>query len=83
MNPEERAPGWRIRCRKCGMTELWGKYGIRKNAAGTAYTIGWCPRCRWIRTHAIERVPKAQAGNQTASNQASEAIGAGAPQPQR
>ncbi len=61
MNPEDRAPGWQIRCRKCGFTEPWGKYGIRLAAAGKAYTIGWCPKCRWLRTHAIEKVgaPKA------------------------
>jgi len=55
MNAEERAPGWTIRCRKCDFTEPWGKYGIRKHAAGTTYTIGWCRKCHWIRTHAIER----------------------------
>lgn len=55
MTPEQRAPGWQIRCRKCGFTEPWGKYGIRLAAAGTEYTVGWCAKCRWIRTHAIER----------------------------
>ena len=54
-DPEKRAPGWQIRCRKCGFTEPWGKYGVRRHAAGTAYTIGWCSKCRSIRTHAIER----------------------------
>ena len=68
MNPEERAPGWQIRCRKCGFTEPWGKYGIRLGGAGTTYTIGWCSKCRWIRTHAIERVDStthAPEGNDT------------------
>ncbi len=55
MKAEERAPGWQVRCRKCGWTEPWGKYGIRLAAAGRSYTIGWCARCRWIRIHVIER----------------------------
>ena len=59
MDPEKRAPGWQVRCRKCGFTEPWGRYGIRLAAVGTAYTIGWCRKCRWIRTHAIEKVSKA------------------------
>ena len=56
MDPETRAPDWKVRCRKCGFTEAWGKYGIRLAAAGTGYTIGWCPKCRWLRTHTIEKV---------------------------
>ncbi len=61
MDPEKRAPGWVVRCMKCGFTEPWGKYGIRRGARGRAYTIGWCRRCHWIRCHAIERVkPAAQ-----------------------
>lgn len=59
MNPEERAPGWQVRCRKCGFTEPWGKYGIRLAAAGTSYTIGWCSKCRWVHIHVIERVKEA------------------------
>jgi predicted nucleic-acid-binding Zn-ribbon protein len=55
MDPEKRAPGWRVRCLKCGYTEPWGKYGIRRLAAGRNYTIGWCTRCRWIRFHVIEK----------------------------
>jgi hypothetical protein len=56
MVPQLRAPGWKIRCLKCGFTEDWGKYGIRRGAFGRTYTLGWCSRCRWIRCHVIEKV---------------------------
>lgn len=52
---ESRSPGWRIRCLKCGFTGPFGKYGIRKLAAGKSYTIGFCSRCRWLRFHVIEQ----------------------------
>ena len=55
MDSQARAPSWKVRCLKCGFTEDWGKYGIRRGAAGRSYTWGWCPRCRWIRCHAIEK----------------------------
>ena len=55
MNAEQRAPGWRIRCLKCGFTEPWGKHGIRIGAIGTSYVPGRCPRCRRIRIHAVEK----------------------------
>jgi hypothetical protein len=60
MRPQDRAPGWRVRCLKCGFSDDWGKYGIRRGAFGKCYTVGWCSRCRWIRCHVIER-PKATA----------------------
>lgn len=56
---ETRAPGWQIRCLKCGFTEPWGKYGIRKLAAGKSYTIGFCSHCRWLRFHVTEKRPDA------------------------
>lgn len=52
---ERRAPGWVIRCLKCGFTEPWGKYGIRLGAVGRKWTVGWCSRCRWVRCHVIEK----------------------------
>jgi hypothetical protein len=55
MNAEQRAPGWRVRCLKCGFTEPWGKYGIRIGGSGTSYTLGRCDRCRRIRIHAVEK----------------------------
>ena len=52
---EHRAPSWVVRCLKCGVTEPWGKYGIRRWAVGRSWTLGWCSRCRWIRCHVIEK----------------------------
>lgn len=52
---EKRAPGWKIRCLKCGFTEPWGKYGIRRMAYGKNYTIGRCSKCGRWRFFAIER----------------------------
>jgi len=59
MDPQVRAPDWKIRCLKCGFTEDWGKYGIRRGAFGRSYTLSWCSRCRWIRCHVIEKAEKA------------------------
>lgn len=59
MNPEKRAPGWHVRCTRCGFTEPWGKYGIRLGAwSWKKYTIGRCPSCRKLGFHAIERMEK-------------------------
>ena len=56
---EKRAPGWEMRCCKCGYVEHFGKYGIRLGAASfKKYTIGWCGQCRWVRFHAIEKTKK-------------------------
>ncbi|MCE5326550.1 MAG: ankyrin repeat domain-containing protein [Planctomycetaceae bacterium] len=52
---ERRAPGWIIRCKTCGFTEPWGKYGVRLMGRGRTLTIGWCRRCRWIRCHVVEQ----------------------------
>jgi hypothetical protein len=52
---ESRAPGWQIRCLKCGFTEPWGKYGIRLGAVGKKYTVGFCSHCRWLRFHVVEK----------------------------
>ena len=56
MTPEERAPGWKIRCLKCGFTDDYGKYGIRQKAFGKSYTFGRCPKCRRFRFAIIEKV---------------------------
>jgi RNase P subunit RPR2 len=56
---ETRAPGWQIRCLKCGFTEPFGKYGIRKFAGGKSYTVGFCTHCRWLRFYVIEKRPNA------------------------
>ena len=52
---ERRAPGWRIRCCKCGFTEPWGKYGLHLGGGGRKWTLGRCARCRRICCHVIER----------------------------
>ena len=52
---QRRAPGWDVRCLKCGFREPWGKYGIRLWAAGRKWTVGRCKRCGKIRCHVIER----------------------------
>ena len=52
---ERRAPGWVVRCKRCGFTEPWGKYGIRLGAISwKKCTIGRCSRCGRICCHAIE-----------------------------
>jgi len=55
---EARAPGWKIRCLKCGLTEPFGKYGIRKWATGKKYTFGYCVQCRALRFYVVEREQK-------------------------
>jgi len=52
---ELRAPGWDVRCLKCGFREPWGKYGIRRGAAGRKYTLGRCSRCGRICCHVVEK----------------------------
>jgi hypothetical protein len=72
---ESRAPGWQIRCRKCGFTEPFGKYGIRLAAAGTACTIGFCRRCRWLRFQVIERKDAPAGAAQSANLRSFRTIG--------
>jgi NAD-dependent SIR2 family protein deacetylase len=52
---EQRAPGWSVRCLKCGFKEPWGKYGYRLHATGRPFKLRRCPRCRHIGCHAVER----------------------------
>ncbi len=56
MTPEERAPGWQIRCLKCGFTDAYGKYGIRLFAIGKKYIFGRCPKCRRLWFAVVEKV---------------------------
>ena len=59
MDPQKRAPGWKVRCLKCGFTEDEGKYGFRKWATGgRSYEICRCSRCRWLRCYVIYRPRK-------------------------
>lgn len=43
---EKRAPSWRLRCWHCSFDEPFGKYGIRKHAAGTKRMFACCPQCK-------------------------------------
>ena len=58
------APGWQLRCTRCGRTRDAGEAGlIRVGAASVAkYTLGWCSNCRWLRFVAVERKPAAPPG---------------------
>lgn len=54
------APGWIIRCTKCGKWRPLGETGaIRLGAASRGKrTLAWCSQCRWLRIAAIERAPE-------------------------
>jgi hypothetical protein len=55
---ERRASGWVIRCKRCGFTEPWGKYGLRLGAASWKNcTLARCGRCRRLCCHAVEKRP--------------------------
>ena len=43
---EKKAPGWTIRCNRCGLEEPFGKYGILYKSAGRKRNFARCPRCR-------------------------------------
>jgi len=50
------APGWQVRCLKCGLKVPAGQAGvIRIGAIGKSYKLGWCSRCRRLRCLVIER----------------------------
>ncbi|MBI1325428.1 hypothetical protein GC170_19865 [bacterium] len=53
---ERRAPGWRVRCRKCGFEMPYGIWGIRLLAASRGkFILGRCLRCRHLGCMAVER----------------------------
>jgi hypothetical protein len=57
VSPEDMAPGWQIRCAKCGFTEPYGKYGVRIGATnGVRYTVGRCTHCHGFHRFIIEKV---------------------------
>ena len=58
------APGWQVRCPKCGRTKPMGEIGaIRLGAASRGKRIlAWCIQCRRFRFAVVERVPEADAG---------------------
>lgn len=50
------APGWQVRCLRCGLHVPAGQAGIiRLGAYGKSYKLGWCWRCRWVRCFVVER----------------------------
>jgi hypothetical protein len=53
------APGWQVRCTKCGRTREAAEVGIVRLGAWSwkKYTLGWCSDCRWLRFLAVERKP--------------------------
>jgi hypothetical protein len=57
------APGWIIRCTRCGRERPLGETGaIRLGAASRGKgTLAWCTKCRRLRVAAIERPAKAPA----------------------
>jgi hypothetical protein len=58
------APGWQIRCPKCGLTVPASQTGIvRVGGFGKNFKPGYCERCRRNRFLILERMPE----NPTAS----------------
>jgi hypothetical protein len=53
------APGWQLRCTKCGLTFDAADMGIVRLAGRSwhQYKIRWCGQCRWLRFFAEERKP--------------------------
>jgi hypothetical protein len=55
------APGWQVRCRKCGKTRDAAEVGVvRGGSLKSKLTYGWCENCRRVRTFMVERKPEAQ-----------------------
>jgi hypothetical protein len=54
------APGWQIRCKKCGSTRDAADAGmIRIGAASIGkHTLGWCGKCRRLRMLIVEPKPQ-------------------------
>jgi hypothetical protein len=56
------APGWQVRCTKCGKTRDAGEVGVIRIGAASIgkVTFGRCSNCRAWRWIKIERKPKTQ-----------------------
>jgi len=53
------APGWQLRCTKCGHTGEAGRAGLVRIGAWSAgkRILGVCRKCKTLRLVAVERVP--------------------------
>jgi len=53
------APGWQVRCVKCGRTRDASEVGITRIGAWSwkKFTLGWCSSCGRLRFLSIERKP--------------------------
>jgi hypothetical protein len=51
------APGWVVRCRKCGKVRKADEAGVLRvgSISSISYTIDWCSECRRLRWHVVER----------------------------
>ncbi len=62
MNIKGYAPGWQLRCRKCGFTQDAANagivriraFGVRAGTFGKKLILRRCPKCRQIGFHALE-----------------------------
>ena len=64
------APGWRVRCLRCGLSIPAGQAGIiRLGAYGKSYKLGWCQRCRRIRCFVVERSKRPAAESDRADSE--------------
>jgi hypothetical protein len=53
------APGWQVRCRRCGTTRDAAEVGVVRVGRSTGKvtgTFGWCGHCRGLRTFVVERM---------------------------
>lgn len=59
------APGWQIRCPRCGRTKLLGemkRFGLFRPIRIGAFSVGkrtlaWCSNCRAVRFAIVEAMP--------------------------
>jgi adenine-specific DNA methylase len=62
------APGWQVRCPRCGRTKPFGQIGNRFFAASRGKRIlGYCTQCRRFRFAIVERTPAASGATVTSS----------------
>ena len=52
---ESRAPGWIVTCKKYGLQDPFGRYGIRQKAAGKRWLFGPCRQCGKWSWHPVTR----------------------------